>query len=155
MESPFASANSGFTLYLEPVLNTYYKTYQNIITVNIIPNGPLESMVSAISTSKLSPFQQPGSFSLPIIGRGHNCTFVLLRYPKAQCGGGRPSFKNKDYFMGADDIQSVISYLQNNGYTIDTDITRMLHKSRIIVGGVSETRLSGDRRMICMARYTP
>lgn len=154
MESPFASANSSFTLYLEPVLNTYYKTYQNIITVNIMPTGPLEQMVSTISTAKLSPFHQSGVFSAPTIGRGSNCTFVLLRYPKSQCGGRCSSLKNVDYFMGADDIPSVISYLQSNGYDIDTDITKMLYKSRINIGGVSETRLSGDRRMICMARYT-
>jgi hypothetical protein len=52
--------------------------------------------------------------------------------------------------MGADDIPSVLAYLNSNGYKVDTGLTKMLFKSRITIGGVSETRLSGDRKMICM-----
>ena len=143
MESPFATANSSVVLYLEPLLNTYCKTYQNVITLSSIPSGPLADLVTPISSAKLSPFQDS-------VG---SCVFVLLRYPKNVCGGGRPSFKNSDYFMGADDIPSVFSYLQSNGYSIDTDLTKMLNKSRITIGGVSETRFSGDRKMICMIRH--
>jgi len=145
MESPFASSNSSFILYLEPILNAHYKTYQNIITVNVIPTGPIKNMVSTISVAKLSPFKQLGPFGQP-----HNCTNVLLRYPNGMVGKNSP-----DYFMSADDIPSVISYLQSNEYSIDTEVTNMLYKSRINIGGVSNVRLSGDRRMICMARYTP
>lgn len=148
MDSPFASANTSFTLYLEPILNTFHKTYQNVITLNVMPTGPLQNMVSTISTAKLSPFQQPSVLAGPY----HNCKYVLLRYPKN--GGGHSALKSAANFMGSDDIPSVISYLQNNGYTIDTNITNMLNKSRITIGGVSETGLSGDRRMICIARYT-
>ena len=148
MESPFASANTSFTIYLEPILNTFYNTYQNVITLNIIPKGPLEQMVSTISTAKLSPFKQASVLAGPY----HNCKYVLLRYPKT--GGGNTSLKSIENFMGADDIPSVISYLQNNNYTIDTNITDMFNNSRITIGGVSENGMTGDRRMICMARYT-
>ena len=55
--------------------------------------------------------------------------------------------------MGADDIPAVLSYLQSNGYTIDTSITKMLFKSRAVIGGVAESRMSGDRKMICMVSY--
>ena len=153
MDSPFAksSANSSVVLYLEPILNTYYKTYQNIITLSAMPAGPLADLVTTISTAKLSPFQEAGAFSTPGMYSG-NCTYVLLRYPKKSCGGG-VSLKNTDYFMGADDIPSVFGYLQSNGYTIDTALTKMLYKSKVVVGGVSETRVSGDRKMICMCNY--
>jgi len=153
MESPFATSNQSFVMYLEPILNSYYKTYQNVITLSIMPSGPLANMVTSMSTTKLSPFQESGAFSSPGMF-SDNCVYVLLRYPKQGSGfGGRGSIKHPDYFMGADDIPSVLSWLVSNGYSIDTDITKMLYKSRITIGGVSESRLSGDRKMICMARF--
>jgi len=42
-----------------------------------------------------------------------------------------------------------LGYLRANGYIVDTDLTKMMFKSRIEVGGVSETRFSGDRKVIC------
>jgi len=152
MESPFAKSNKSFVLYLEPILNTYYKTYQNIITINTMPTGPLADMVTMINPPKLSPFQEFGQFSTPNFGRGGGCTYVLLRYPKSACGVSGSIGKNSDVFMGADDIPSVLAYLNSNGYIVDTGITKMLFKSRITVGGVAENRISGDRKMICMVQ---
>jgi hypothetical protein len=154
MESPFAKSNKSFVLYLEPILNTYYKTYQNIITINTMPTGPLADMVTMINPPKLSPFQEFGQFSTPNFGRGGGCTYVLLRYPKSACGVSGSIGKNSDVFMGADDIPSVLAYLNSNGYIVDTGITKMLFKSRITVGGVAENRISGDRKMICMVQGT-
>ena len=152
MASPFDN-NKSFVLYLEPILNTYYRTYQNIITLNTFPGGPLSDMVVPFSMGKLSPFQEAGVFSGNLGVRG-NCTLVLLRYPKGLGGGGGSlNLKNTDTFMGADDIPSVISYLLSNGYRVDTDITKMLFKSRAMAGGISENRFSGDRKMIAMATF--
>jgi len=146
MESPFYKNNSASVImYLEPYLNTYYKSYQNIITLSCMPKGPLAEMVTMISSPKLSIFQNPSTF----YSNPHNCMYVLLRYPKHACGG-RPSIKMNDYFMNSDDIPAVFSYLIANGYRIDTDFTKMLYKSRVVIGGVNESRLSGDRKMICM-----
>jgi hypothetical protein len=55
--------------------------------------------------------------------------------------------------MGADDIPSVLGYLKANGYTIDTDLTKMMFKSRVEVGGVSNGRFSGDRKVICFVNF--
>lgn len=147
-ESPFAKSNSSFTLYLEPILNTYYQTYQNVITVSTIPPGPLANMVAQITTPKLSPFQQA-----PLLTNNpFNCTYALVRYPVRSSGS---TIKNSDYFMVADDIPSVISYLQDNEYTIDATLTTLLFKSKIPIGGVSDSRISGNRKMILMARWKP
>jgi len=147
MESPFDNHNSHCILYLEPFLNTFHKTYQNIITLSSIPDGPLANMVTTISTSKLSPFQQLNAIS----STPTNCTQVLLRYPKAS--SSTSSIKNTEYFMGADDIPSIFSYLQSNGYVVDAQLTKMLFKGDV-VGGQSQTRHSGNKKMICMIRYT-
>ena len=144
MQSPFSSPESGttFVLYLEPILNSYSNTYQNVITLSGMPCGPLSDMVTMISTKKLSPFQESPT-------NGNSCTFVLLRYPKNVCGVGS-SIKNPDFYMGIDDIPSVLSYLQTHGYTVDTKLTKMLAESRITMGGLSDTRISADRKMICI-----
>ena len=150
MESPFEKHGQGstFVLYLEPILNPYFKAYQNVVTLDRMPAGPISDMVSLVNLPKLSPFQEAGVFYGNNIGRGlaGSCVHVLLRYPKNACGF---NWKNTDIFMGADDIPSVLGYLRANGYNIDTDITKMMFKSRIEVGGVSESRFSGDRRVIC------
>ena len=145
-ESPFAKSNSSFTLYLEPILNTYFQTYQNIITVSTIPPGPLANMVAQITTPKLSPFQQAPLFT----NNPFNCTYALLRYPVQS---SLSTIKNTDYFMGADDIPSIISYLQDNGYIIDAAITTLLFKSKIPIGGVSDSRISGNRKLIITVSF--
>jgi hypothetical protein len=53
-------------------------------------------------------------------------------------------------FMGKDDIPAVFSFLLENGYHINTDLTRMLFDSRIDMGGLADRRLSGDRKMIAV-----
>lgn len=149
MESPFYKNNADSTnvvMYLEPYLNTYYKSYQNIITLSAVPTGPLAEMVKMIPFAKLSIFQEPSAFySNPM-----NCTYALLRYPT----NTYRSIKTADYFMGADDIPAIFSYLQTNGYTIDTNLTHMLHTSKVDVGGVSESKMSGNRKMICFFSRT-
>lgn len=148
MESPFKN-HSSVVMYLEPYLNTFTKNYQHIITLSDMPVGPLSNMVTTISSPKLSPFQYLNNCNNP-----NNCIFVLLRYPKQSCGGGNGCLKNSDFFMGADDIPSIFGYLRTNGYSIDTEITKMMNKSRVLIGGVSDMRFSGDRKMICMFSYS-
>lgn len=133
MTSPFYGENSVIIMYLEPYLNTYYKGYQNIITLSGMPNGPIADMVTHMKTPRLSIFQEPG----PFYSNPFNCTYVLLRYPKNMV----PGIKSTDYFMCADDIPAIFSYLRNNGYTIDNTFNHN--------GGISDVRLSGRRKIIC------
>ena len=150
MESPFKN-HSSVVMYLEPFLNSYTQNYQNIITFSNMPHGPLSNMVSMISSPKLSSFQYLNNGNNG--NNVNNCIYVLLRYPKNNCGGGNGCLKNPDFFMGSDDIPSIFGYLRTNGYSIDTEITKMMNKSRVLVGGVSDTRFSGDRKMISMFSY--
>ncbi len=143
-DNPFDS-NMSFVLYLEPIYNSILQIYQNIITLNCVPAGSLSHMVTHINNSKLSRFQQ----STPDFN-GSNCIFVLLRHPVSKIGN---PFKHNGAFMGSDDIPSVFSYLQTHGYTIDTSTTSMLQDGRVVVGGVSDKRFSGNRRMIAMVRF--
>ena len=148
MESPFYSQNittKTIILYLEPVLNTYYQTYMNILTVSSIPSGPLSKMVFPIRVDKLSPFQAlpPGS-NCPF----PQCTLVIGKYM------AKPVMNNIDTFMCAEDIPALFSYLETNGYIIDKSLTHMLVDSKINIGGVSNCKYSGNRQMVCMFSYT-
>ena len=157
--SPFTTSRTN-VMYLEPVLNSYYKTYQNVITFSQCPVGPIKDMVTTMTPPKLSSFQTPpGSsyaqtaspFFNPGYGRGINsgCVNVLMRYPTGAGGSYSAAPKCTDAYMGADDIPSVLSYLMENGYKVDTSMTKMLQNSEINIGGPAETRMSGRRKMIC------
>ena len=149
MESPFSNHNT-VSFFLEPILNSHFKTYQQIISVSSIPEGPLAEMVSQISVPKLSKYQQLGSL-ISSNGYADHCVYAILRYPKKN---GYKSMKFSDTFLGPDDIPSLFSYLNMHGYTIQNDTTTMMFHSNIQFGGVSNQRLSGNRKLICFASYT-
>ena len=71
MESPFSNHNT-IVFYLEPVLNPIHKSYQQIITLDAIPQGPLSDMVSPINVPKLSTFQNFNTLAFP-----QNCVYAL------------------------------------------------------------------------------
>ena len=123
-------------LYLEPVLNTYCQQYMNILTLSGVPSGPLRELVYTIQPTRLSPFQRRGWLG------DDSCIFVLGRYH-----GVKPTMNNTNSFMTSDDIPSVISYLREHGYVVDTKITEMLQKSGVI--SVS-SHGGGNRKMVCM-----
>jgi len=140
--SPF-SDHSSFVLYLEPIYNSILETYQNIITLDNIPNGPLSYIVSRIRFPKLSPFPTASNSF-----RSGQCVPTLLRYPTARVGN---PFKQIDAFMGADDIPSVLSYLRTHGYRIEQYDRHLNH----LIDGVSSTRFSGNRKIIAMVSKLP
>ena len=151
MESPFdQTSKTTVCMFLEPILNTHYKTYQEVITLSTMPPGPLANVVALMHMNKLSPFQNTPIGSPSIYSFG--CSHVLCRYP---CKGGSfSSMKNSNNFMYSEDIPKIFSYLVSNGYTIDTSVTKMLNSSKnSLIGGMSNTTISGNKKMICMFTF--
>ena len=135
-ESPFA-ATSSVTVYVEAYLDTYNKEYLNIITVDKMPAGPLAPLIVYISPQKLSPVQSQCAFS-------NNCTMAISRYyNKGAC-------KKGNRFLLAEDIPSLLSFLQANGYSIDTTITKMIQRSNINIGN---TACNNKKKMVCIVSY--
>ena len=147
MESPFYPngqiENGSFSLFLEPILDSYSQKYLQVITLSNIPPGPLASMVKMISLEKISQFVSSNNTTMNGLGMG--CTYVLMRY------SSNSNVKKESNYMFADDIPAVFSYLIRNGYTVDKGITKMMNGSRVLIGGVSDVRYSGDRKLICFA----
>lgn len=153
MESPFDQMSSKTcTLYLEPTLNSHYKTYQNILTVSNIPDGPLADLIQPVSFPKLSPFQSMSAFSPPPVSRtaySQMCSLTLCRYPKSS---QMASIKYADNFMYAGDIPNVIGYLESAGYKIMADVTNMAYRGPVDFAS-SLPGTYNKRQLIFMFRY--
>jgi hypothetical protein len=144
--NPSSQGSRTFSVYVEPYLNTYYKTYQNIITLSAMPAGSLGDMVSMISSPKLSSFQQLGVMDNNVFG----CKYALMRYPVSS--GGGVSIKYRDTFMLDSDVPALLDYLLANQYEIETNVTRILQKSGLDSRG-ADSSYSGKKTLVCMVRY--
>lgn len=149
MESPFDTySNKTTVLYLEPIYDPYQQIYINAITLSGNSDGPLSAMVKQVNSPPLSPFQ---TFSNSLTSPFPNCAYVLNRYPIKS--GYSSVNKNILNWMTGDDIPKVLSYLKANQYEIDTSLTSMLNHSQVNLGGVSDSRFSGNRKFICIFTY--
>jgi hypothetical protein len=124
-DSPFFQTLS-YTLSVEPYLNTYSKQYQNIITIDKKPMGPLAQLVSHYNQAKISPFQ---------VTENSCCKYAIRRhYGLGAC--------REDYFLTTEDVPSLLSYLTANGYSIDSATTKIVQKANT------------NKKMICIFTYT-
>lgn len=124
-DSPF-SQTSSYTLSLEPYLNTYSKQYQTIITIDKMPLGPLSQLVSHYISPKLSPFQR--------VENNHCCKYAIRRNYSGKA-------IRDDYFLTTEDMPSLLSYLNANGYTIDANTTKIVQKT------------GTNKNMVCIFTY--
>ena len=116
--------NKTCTISCQPFLDRFQQCYINILTINHIPAGPLREKVIQIQTPPLSEFKAPGPCCpLPL------CALAL----KSLCCGG---------IMREAEISDLFSYLLENGYTINTGITKILTKND-----------TENKRTICFITY--
>lgn len=119
---------STFTLSYQPFLDTYNKCYKNIITTNIMPQGPLRKLVRQIKMPPLSQFQVPGpcnpiqQCSLAIVSLGINNNYYTTSSGCGKYGSGCG-------LMTPDEIPDLFSFLLGHGYQIETQLTNMLNQS--------------------------
>jgi len=129
-ETPFPEIQS-YTVYLEPFLNTYYKDYQNILTVDRAPIGPIGSFVKRINVPPLSSFN---TFTVD------NCIHAFVRSPLSF------TMKNNLPFLNERDIPSLLAFLKNNGYTVDMETVKIMHKAGL--------QTSGTKHFVCAFSVT-
>jgi len=103
-----------------------------------MPDGPLGNMVSRQSFPKLSPFQENNQTMRD------QCIYTLLRYSKERT---EPNMKNREIFMNGEDVPSLFSYLSSNGYTIESDLTRLMFDSDL------KNASPRYRKLICYATF--
>lgn len=107
-----------FTITSQPYYDKYNQCYKNIMMVNVQPQGPLQKFVRRIQLPKLSPFQVETPCN-PI----EKCGLALYNL--------EPNNYNNCNLMTPNQIPYLISFLQGNGYQIETQITNMLNQSSI------------------------
>lgn len=135
------SGSKTFTITSQPYYDQYNQCYKNIMMINTEPLGPLGRFVRRLKLPKLSPFQREGPCN-PIQQCGLAIQNINLnnQYSTGCC------MKNNSgcNLMTPNEIPDLISFLQANGYQIETQITNMLNQSEI--------KLS-DKRLAFTATY--
>lgn len=99
-----------YLLTSEPYLDTCSENYRNIITINLMPRGPLKKYVIRINAPRLSDFQWE---------------------QRSQCVLALRSFSGNMKFMRDDELGDLVGFLLGNGYTVDTSLTNMMNKSPV------------------------
>jgi hypothetical protein len=136
------------TVFLEPILNPYFKTYHNVLTISSIPDGPLADYVIKIQPTALSCFQKPLSVGYR---NEFSCMFVLVKQPVKTAGITSTSWsKFPDFLMDEQDIPELFSMFVENGYKIDTELSRLLQDSKIDIGKSQRDNYRSGKKFLCM-----
>ena len=127
------------TLFSQPFLDTYNQCYKNIVTINLIPQGPLAQFFRKVQFPPLSQFKQPGPCS-----RINNCGLALTTLNNIFYNNLN---KGCSGFMIVDEVPNLLSFLMTNGYSINTSITKMLNTSDI------RFETENANKIICVVTY--
>jgi len=108
--------SSTFFLFSQPYLNQYNQCYDNIITLNSVPDGPLKKYIRRIQTPVLSQFKE-NQFS-------PSCALAIGR-------GLFHSLERRDYLCNCHvvtqtELPDLICFLTMNGYNIERKIAQSI-----------------------------
>ena len=110
-----------YSIHSQVYYNNIEQCYRKIITIDRKPVGPLQNIVKSLNTPKLSPFQE-SSPCCPI----KFCSLSIYNP------------YNHSEFLSPISLPLLISYLQNNGYTIEYNVTNTLvHHSNDLIFYIS------------------
>ena len=98
-----------YTLTVKPYLDQYNKKYKKIICINTIPKGNLSTHVKKVNLPKLSPFKD----NTPCCSY-QNCSYVIC------------DLEDSNKFMCINNIPSLFTFLYENNYTINTELTKIM-----------------------------
>jgi hypothetical protein len=126
-----------FTISAEPYYDPYTQQYKNVLMVNIEPPGPLRLYIRRLRMDRLSPYHQVSRdvwrqcglaiVSLQLAGASFvPINYIGFEYPVIN---PNPSIICNAELMTPDEIPILITFLQANGYQIETQITNMLNNS--------------------------
>lgn len=124
-----------FTLFSQPYLDRINQCYKNIITINLVPQGPLAQFVRKVQFPPLSEFKHSGPCS-----HINNCGLAFISF------NHHNSCANN--LMVVDEFPNLVSFLLSNGYSIDTSITKMLNTSDI------KFQTENANNLLCFVTYT-
>ena len=124
----------SYTIMMRPYYNECFQTYQNILTINVIPAGALSKWVRPIRFSRTSVGWGGGGWGGG--GGGGCCQLGILRGwggCRGECRGGE--------WATPEDIPNLFLFLTQNGYKIDTSLTKMMNTSNI--------QIANNQQIVC------
>ena len=125
-----------FTITTQPYLDKN-QCYKNFLMVNVMPDGPLNTLVRRLQLPRLSPFQ--------VNDIRCNCDLVLINPFINGCSlYSNTCGKKCDNYMTPNEIPNLYSFLTANGYQIETQLTNMMNNS--------EVKLTNSR-VVCSVTY--
>jgi len=127
---PIKYPNKTVSVFIQPYLDTINQEYKNIVVLNMIPQGPLEKITVRLKFPLLSEFKTPSSYNTC---SSRNCGYALRSLCDYDGNGYGAQWYtgNTQNLMVADEVPNLISFLTENGYTIDTRITDTLNLSDV------------------------
>lgn len=126
-----------FTITSSPYYDRCSQQYQNILMLNIEPEGPLRRFVRRIQLPRLTPYQTEKS--------EERCGLVLTNFLNNNQNYYNNQNNNKNGLMTPNDIPDLYSFLTANGYQIDTQLTNMMNQSQV--------KLTPGKQIVCLATY--
>ena len=134
-----------FTITSNPYYDQYCQQYQNILLVNVVPDGPLSAFIRKIQMPRL---YKEGSNYNGVNGCGLVITNSFLNGSFGSNNNNNNNNNNnkcKNDLMTPNDIPDLYSFLTSNGYQIDTQLTNMMNQSAV--------KLTPGKQIVCSATY--
>ena len=91
------------------IYNSHLQCYKKVISINSMPSGSLKELIKKGKIEKISPFEY-----------NSNCCF------QTQCPLLILDPNNKQDYLCEENICDLFSFLTTNGYTIETELTKIM-----------------------------
>jgi hypothetical protein len=129
IENKYNIPSKNFSLSIQPYLDNVNQCYKNIIVINRIPQGPLAKYIKFINFPLLSEFKTYNSPCINYI----KCGYVLTSFNNSHLQMETYSLnKNCCDLMSVNEIPELISFLMENNYRVENNITQTLNSNNII-----------------------
>lgn len=123
---------NGYTIMIQNYYDTNLQYYRNILILNKEPIGPLNKYIKKISMPYLSPFTNSFSNDMNNTNNNNTCLYAII------------DFMDNTKLMCVNNIPDLFSFLINNGYIIDYNLTKI----------IKNTTCASKNDLICYITYT-
>jgi hypothetical protein len=124
-------SHNGYTIVIQNYYDTALQYYRNILILNKEPIGPLNKYIKKIPMPYLSPFKNNFSNDMNNTNN-NNCLYAII------------DFMDNSKLMCVNNIPDLFSFLINNGYIIDNNLTKI----------IKNTTCASKNDLICYITYT-
>lgn len=90
---------------VSPFYNNAFKYYENILTLNSEPPGPLKEHIKRITINNLSAFET---------NKERNCIYAIK------------NFDNPNELLKLNEVSQLLLFFNQNNYTIDSKLTKLI-----------------------------